>query len=317
MANVYGADVQALTDLASSFDQAASQLSVTRQSIGSKVQQSAWVGPVADRFRSDWASGNNSRIASAAQLLTEAAKVLRQNADQQTQASAAAGGSLSASEANLFDEIGGTANFVVGLTGHIADFVNGIPKTYGFVWAELNSTDRSGAGILATATAHGTSDAPAWIRGMSSLSNTRAFAGASEVAGGIGTVLSVGAVIRDFADPKASTTAEKVEDSGAAVFGVGAQVTKGDPKIFFTVGGVVWGVGSDLYNANQIPVDAFVRQSGIAISSDASAAAHSVESGVQNITSVAQSAVKASVSAGQSTVNKLATEAESGFARIF
>lgn len=93
MANMYGADVQQLTNLASAIDQAASQLNTTRQSVGAKVQQSAWVGPVADRFRSDWSSTNNSKVASAAQLLTEAAVTLRKNAAEQTQASAAFGGS--------------------------------------------------------------------------------------------------------------------------------------------------------------------------------------------------------------------------------
>ncbi len=91
MANVYGADVQALSDLASFFDQAASQLAATRQSVGAKVQQSAWAGPVADRFRSDWSSTNNSKIASATQLLRGAALTLRKNAAEQTQVSAAEG----------------------------------------------------------------------------------------------------------------------------------------------------------------------------------------------------------------------------------
>ncbi|HEV7184707.1 MAG TPA: hypothetical protein VGN33_09430 [Leifsonia sp.] len=88
---MFGANVDELNALAIAMDQAAVQLLTTRQSVGAKVQQTSWTGPDADRFRSDWSASNNSRLASAARLLNDAASSLRNNAAEQTQASAAAG----------------------------------------------------------------------------------------------------------------------------------------------------------------------------------------------------------------------------------
>lgn len=60
--------------------------------IGGSVRSSPWQGADAVRFRADWDSAHAGRIASAASLLRTGAQGLRNNADQQEQASAVDGG---------------------------------------------------------------------------------------------------------------------------------------------------------------------------------------------------------------------------------
>ncbi|MEJ1229648.1 MAG: hypothetical protein WDM88_01870 [Galbitalea sp.] len=98
---MFGADVDELNALANQMEQASNTLSTSRARISSQVSNSAWIGPVADRFRSDWSSTNSSRLASAINLLSSAATSLRQNAEQQSQASAADRSSPSGSSTSL------------------------------------------------------------------------------------------------------------------------------------------------------------------------------------------------------------------------
>lgn len=96
---MYGADVAQLRALASHFEHAAEQLETQRTRLGAAVQASPWTGPSAKRFRGEWHSEHGVRLASAAGILREGGATLRRNAEQQEQASAAVGGSLSAPSA--------------------------------------------------------------------------------------------------------------------------------------------------------------------------------------------------------------------------
>lgn len=89
MGGMYGADVAQLRQLAHQFDHAAGQLDAHRTTVGNAIRISAWVGPVAVRFRAQWDSDYSRRVHSAAERLRAAAGSLRANADDQDRTSAA------------------------------------------------------------------------------------------------------------------------------------------------------------------------------------------------------------------------------------
>ena len=92
MAGMYGADVAQLRELAARFDREASALDGNRMTVGNAIQISAWVGPVAVRFRHQWDSQYSRQVGDAAARLRDAAHKLRANAEEQDRASAADGG---------------------------------------------------------------------------------------------------------------------------------------------------------------------------------------------------------------------------------
>ncbi len=93
MSGMYGADVAQLRDLARTFDRNADRLDQDRMSVGNAIRISAWVGPVAVRFRAQWDSDHSRRVHEAALLLRDAAHNLRANADDQEKTSAVDGSS--------------------------------------------------------------------------------------------------------------------------------------------------------------------------------------------------------------------------------
>ena len=92
MSGIYGADVANLRQLSTQFDQAAERLNANRMTVGNAIQISAWVGPVAVRFRHQWDSEYSRMVQSAAERLRVAARSLRANADDQESTSAPSGG---------------------------------------------------------------------------------------------------------------------------------------------------------------------------------------------------------------------------------
>lgn len=96
MAAMYGADIEQLRSLATQFDRSADRLDADRMSVGNAIRISAWMGPVAMRFRSQWDSDHSRRLHEAAVRLRDAASALRTNAAQQERASAVGGASASA-----------------------------------------------------------------------------------------------------------------------------------------------------------------------------------------------------------------------------
>jgi hypothetical protein len=93
MSTMYGADVGQLRELARQFDASADRLDANRMTVGNAIRISAWVGPVAVRFRAQWDSDHSRRVHDAAERLRTAARALRANADDQARTSAASGGS--------------------------------------------------------------------------------------------------------------------------------------------------------------------------------------------------------------------------------
>ncbi len=91
MSTFFGADVVELRQLATTFENAATQLTKTRNSVGGNVQSSPWTGPDASRFRANWDSQSATQLAAAADRLSSAATSLRKNADQQENASSVTG----------------------------------------------------------------------------------------------------------------------------------------------------------------------------------------------------------------------------------
>ncbi|MDQ4213452.1 hypothetical protein [Microbacterium capsulatum] len=113
---MYGADIAQLRTLAQQFDRHAQQLDAHRMTVGSAIQISAWLGPVAVRFRHLWDSDYSRRVHSAAETLRSAANDLRRNADEQDRASAAQGRAIG----------GGSARGLVGIPGSVGSFVQDV-----------------------------------------------------------------------------------------------------------------------------------------------------------------------------------------------
>jgi pimeloyl-ACP methyl ester carboxylesterase/uncharacterized protein YukE len=89
MSRMVGADLHELRSLAASFDRAATELRRTSTTVRNGIQISAWVGPFAVRFRKTWDSEHSVKLTRAAAALASQARQLRQEADQQEQASRA------------------------------------------------------------------------------------------------------------------------------------------------------------------------------------------------------------------------------------
>ena len=95
-ANMVGADLAEMEALARALDGAAVQLKGVAAKVRSGIEVSAWVGPVAQRFRVEWNSGHSRQLQQAADALHQAARDVRAHADQQRAASAASGSSAGA-----------------------------------------------------------------------------------------------------------------------------------------------------------------------------------------------------------------------------
>ena len=103
MSQMIGADIAALRTLAAQFDSSAQRLRHQAGAVSSRIQISAWVGPVAVLFKHSWASEHSVRLRHAADSLEQAARSLRQNAAEQEAASASlAGGAGAAVVAKAF-----------------------------------------------------------------------------------------------------------------------------------------------------------------------------------------------------------------------
>ena len=105
MSTFFGADVDELRQLASTFEHAASQLTTSRNGVGGNVRSSPWTGPVAVRFRSTWDTTSAAQLASAADRLTTAATALRKNAAEQERASSESGTSFGLAPPTLPDNL--------------------------------------------------------------------------------------------------------------------------------------------------------------------------------------------------------------------
>ncbi|MFD6090724.1 hypothetical protein ACFWGN_01245 [Oerskovia sp. NPDC060338] len=93
---MYGADVAALRDLATSLDGGAGVLDQARSKVRGSFHSVPWYGPDADQERGQWDGRLEPLLTQTAQSLRDAATTLRRNADDQESTSAADTGSSGA-----------------------------------------------------------------------------------------------------------------------------------------------------------------------------------------------------------------------------
>lgn len=89
MSTMVGADVAELRELAGVFDARAGMLRALEANLNWRIHSAPWDGSDVNRFQSDWNSRHRRVMIAAAASIADAAQVLRANADQQEQASAA------------------------------------------------------------------------------------------------------------------------------------------------------------------------------------------------------------------------------------
>ena len=87
MSQLIGADVAGLRGLAVQFDRIADRMEATAASVGGIIGTSAWQGPDAAQFRSNWSGTHSAELRTAARLLRENASTVRSNADDQERTS--------------------------------------------------------------------------------------------------------------------------------------------------------------------------------------------------------------------------------------
>ncbi len=90
MSGTWGADPEQLDRLAAHLGDCASVLAQHRLTLNAHLYSCPWHGHEADRFRQEWASRLAPALAAAVSALHNAQVILRQNADQQRQASGVA-----------------------------------------------------------------------------------------------------------------------------------------------------------------------------------------------------------------------------------
>ncbi len=83
----HGMDISAVRNLAQQFGAKADQIDEISRTLTSQLESTAWVGPDATRFRSDWQSQHVAALRNVSQALRDAQQAAMRNADQQEQAS--------------------------------------------------------------------------------------------------------------------------------------------------------------------------------------------------------------------------------------
>lgn len=85
---LYGADVEQLIALAVELEKAEERLNSSRSNVQAKaLNNNQWLGPRAETFRSDWTGQHGPSMVRAAQQLRVVATILRNQAEEQRQAS--------------------------------------------------------------------------------------------------------------------------------------------------------------------------------------------------------------------------------------
>jgi hypothetical protein len=307
---VYGADVETMTALANELDQAASILGATRQRVDAKVQNSAWVGPVADRFRSTWSSGDSSRIAGASQLLSTAANVIRRNAQEQTTASSAASGSIgstvSLSSQSLFAAGGApwlsTVGKVTSGLDDVGKILDKVPKVYGNAWALVKTSGWSSSEAFDDAVQWGVDQGPKAISAISKFMEMPDVKFAGTALGVVGAGFAVAAAVDVWTTPS-STTWNKTESTVTAALSVGALVP-GPQEPFVAIAAGAWVAGTWIYD-NHAQIEQWAGNTAQAIGHAES-----------EVAPVAQAVATAAVHQGEQVVGNLASGVTSFFSKL-
>ncbi|MHB8246158.1 MAG: WXG100 family type VII secretion target [Acidimicrobiales bacterium] len=88
----YGMDVSAVQQLAQQMNNAGSEIQQLMTQLTSALENTQWVGPDHDRFLSEWHSQYCAQLNNVVHGLEQASQLANSNAQQQLQASQAAGG---------------------------------------------------------------------------------------------------------------------------------------------------------------------------------------------------------------------------------
>jgi hypothetical protein len=130
----YGADVDSLRRLAKQFESAADQLNSVTSTLTTDVNSaSAWKGPDASEFRSDWNGTRTSQLKAAVAALRSGGADLVRNADEQNAASTDASGGASGSAGSPFagSSASGSGSAAGGTRGHgNGDTTVGLPGIF-------------------------------------------------------------------------------------------------------------------------------------------------------------------------------------------
>lgn len=86
---VYGQDIEQVQQLASQLNAKADDIQNVISQLSSAVSSVHWMGPDADRFRSDWQSQHTAQLKAVVTALRTASQAAKRNAQEQQQASSA------------------------------------------------------------------------------------------------------------------------------------------------------------------------------------------------------------------------------------
>lgn len=111
MASVAGADIDQLRALARSFAQSADRLDGVTREVSGRLSAPLWLGPDADRYKSQWQGQSTATLRNASQALRGAATAIERNATEQELASSSGGGLTAAAAATALSGGGSTNLF--------------------------------------------------------------------------------------------------------------------------------------------------------------------------------------------------------------
>ncbi len=86
---VYGQDIAEVNKLATQLNSKAEEIQQIVTQLSSAVSSVQWMGPDADRFRSDWSSQHTAKLKAVVSALQAASQSAKKNAQEQQQASSA------------------------------------------------------------------------------------------------------------------------------------------------------------------------------------------------------------------------------------
>lgn len=151
--NLYGADIEALRQLADRIAQGGESLGGVVGVVESAMPEpDQWNGPDAEQFRDEWTGSHAPALQAAAQALAEAAETARTNADDQEETSESGGGIGGGPWPGPGGPWGGTSSpgdwrdLIPDLSDGFRDLIDleGLVSTYGGVAADL--LERFGSG---------------------------------------------------------------------------------------------------------------------------------------------------------------------------
>ncbi len=84
---VYGQDIEQVQKLATQLNSKAEEIQQVMSQLTSAISSVQWMGPDADRFRSDWSSQHTAKLKAVVSALQAASQSAKKNAQEQQQAS--------------------------------------------------------------------------------------------------------------------------------------------------------------------------------------------------------------------------------------